>query len=82
MSPHSQKEHIEVSSILKLNVYRAYIERDTLYRHSNTPKFTKKYIDVQRVCPAIHTFLINFQVYKQLYLVQYWPDQHQTSDCS
>ena len=50
------------------------------YRHSKTLKFTKKYVDVWRVCPAIHTSLINFQVYKRLYLVQYWLDQHQTWD--
>ena len=27
--PYSQKEHIEISNILKSGVYRAYIERDT-----------------------------------------------------
>ena len=27
--PHSQKEHFEISNILKFGVYRANIERDT-----------------------------------------------------
>ena len=29
----------------------------------------------------ITDFLVNFGVFEWLYLVQYWPDRHQTSEC-
>ena len=38
--PYSQKQHFEISNILKFGVYRANIERDTAIQ--KTPKFTTK----------------------------------------
>ena len=41
--PYSQKEHTEISNILKFGVYRGLYW--TRYDHWKTPKFTKKYLE-------------------------------------
>ena len=48
--PYNQKEHFEISNILKFCGYRAYIERDTSIQKLQN-LILKKYIDVR---PAIH----------------------------
>ena len=83
IDPHSQKEHTEIHKIPMFGVNQARFDSNTaIEKRYNQPAknvWPSGHCRVgQRPDMHGHTFFVNFDIFKWLYLAYYWVYLHQT----
>ena len=76
IDPHSQKEHTEIDKIPKFGVDQASFDWDTVIQNQQRNVWHPDAV-TDSIRMAIH-FLVNFDIFKWLYLAYCWVYLHQT----